>query len=63
MKEAANRSDLVAPNALSARAFEHMNDGPGVRIRDHSDELQFFTTEAAGLAGLILDRSNLLSPK
>jgi hypothetical protein len=40
-----------------------MNDGPGVRIRDHSDELQFFTAEAAGIGGLILDVSNLFSPK
>ena len=63
MKEAANWGGLVAPNALTTLAFEHMNDDPRVTIRDHSDEHQFFTAEAAGLVGLVLDRSNLLSPK
>jgi hypothetical protein len=40
-----------------------MNDGPSVRIHHHSDEREFFTAEAAGLAGSVLDGSNLLSPK
>lgn len=40
-----------------------MNDGPGISIRDQSDEREFFTAGTAGLARSVLDSSNLLGKK
>lgn len=54
---------LLDPNALSAPAFEQVDDGPSVRNHHRSDVLELSTADTAGPAGLILDSSNLLSMK
>jgi hypothetical protein len=64
MKQVANWGSLVAPYALSAPAFEHMNDAAGLRIHHHSNKTQFLSAGTANPAGLILqDCNKLLSPK
>ena len=64
MNQAVNWGGLVAPNALSASAFEHMNDAAGLRIHHHSNKTQSLPAGTASLAGLVLhDCNKLLSPK
>ena len=53
---------LLNPNALSALAFEHVDDGPGIRSHHRSDMRELFRAEMAALAGLVLYTSNPLSP-
>jgi hypothetical protein len=55
-------SSLLDPNALSAAAFEHMDNDPGVRNHNRSDVLELFTADTAAHAGLVLDSRNFLSP-
>jgi hypothetical protein len=54
---------LVAPDALAARAFEHINELRGVGIHHHPDKRQFFFTETTDPGGLVFQSRNCLSPK
>jgi hypothetical protein len=59
----ADLSLLVVPGALSAAAFEHVNDAAGAGVHQCSDQLQFFTAAWASLAGVVFQVGNLLSMK